>query len=416
MAAGAVQVMASAPAARHRGWQTVAASSFGLALGPSAVFLLSFGALLPALRSAFGWTTGSIALGASIAAVMVAIVSPVQGWLVDRHGARRVILASLPTWALALLALALLPAKLGLFYLFCALLPVAGLGLWPLSFLQLPTTWFDRHLGLAIGMTNVGIGIGVALIPLLLAYGFAHWGWRSTYALLGLAVLLIVLPVCWRWMHPGPLAVKTEASVPPSERLDVRATVRTVPFWIILVTFVILGFTCAGMLVHQISILMAAGFAQSNAIYIQSLLGLGAIVGRLAVGWLLDIFDARAITVGVLAVAALAAVLFAFPGSVHVAVAGAVLLGLVIGAEFDVLVILIRRYIGLLAFGRIYGLVFGGFQLGSAAGSASLGFLAEYYRGYTSGLLLLCVLLALGAVLAALLGPPRHVQQGRAPA
>lgn len=388
------------------GWSAVAVSSLGLATGPSAIFMLSFGALVPALHQAFGWTPARIAIGSSITSLMLVLVSPIQGWLVDRFGARRVILASLPCWAGTLMLFYLLPPRIELFYLLCAFVPIAALGLWPLSYLSLPTTWFDRGLGLAIGLTNTGIGVGAALVSLFLGYGFAIWGWRIAYPVLGLVVLAVV-PLCLVWLRAGPLTPNRGRPDPSVLSLTPREAMRSRAVGVMGIAFFILGLTSGGLLIHQISILIEAGFTQQSAIFIQSLIGVGAIVGRIAVGWLLDIFDPRRVAIGVFAVAALAALVLAGGGSYQAAIAGALLLGLVIGGEFDVLVILIRRYVGLPAFGRIYGLVFAVFQLGGAAGSAGLGLSVVWFGSYVPGLVLCGILLATGAAMMPLMGPPR---------
>ena len=64
------------------------------------------------------------------------------GMLVDRFGPRRVVLTSIPLFALSLAALYFTPANIYVFYLLWALVPIAGLGLWPLGYLQAVAPWF----------------------------------------------------------------------------------------------------------------------------------------------------------------------------------------------------------------------------------------------------------------------------------
>ena len=47
------------------------------------------------------------------------------------------------------------------------------------------------------------------------------------------------------------------------------------------------------------------------------------------------------------------------------------MIGFLLGAEFDVLAFLIKRYYGNVAYGRIYGVIFGVFYLGSASASGA---------------------------------------------
>ena len=75
-------------------------------------------------------------------------------------------LTSIPLFALSLAAIYFTPANLYVYYLLWAIVPVAGIGLWPLGYLQAVTPWFDRKLGLALGCANAGIGLGSTLLPM----------------------------------------------------------------------------------------------------------------------------------------------------------------------------------------------------------------------------------------------------------
>ena len=78
--------------------------------------------------------------------------------VIDRFGPRRVLLTSIPLFGLSVGALYFAPPNLTLFYLMWAIVPVAGLGLWPLGYLQAVTPWFDRKLGFALGCAgSVGL-------------------------------------------------------------------------------------------------------------------------------------------------------------------------------------------------------------------------------------------------------------------
>ena len=79
----------------------------------------------------------------------------------------------------------------------------------------------------------------------------------------------------------------------------------------------------------------------------------------------------------------------------------ALLVGFLLGAEFDVLAFLIKRYYGNAAYGRIYGVIFGVFYLGSAVGIWGLPKLREMSAdlSYDNGLYAAAVILAASAVL-----------------
>ncbi len=391
-----------------RGGATVAASMVALALGPSVILLMSFGIFLPALHQEFGWSVASISLGASIISLMIMLVSPVQGYLADRIGARALVLASLPAFGAGLTLMYFLPSSIGMFYLACVLLPVLGLGLWPLSYMKAVTTWFDGHLGLALGITNVGLGIGSTLLPFLLGAVFLHFGWRVAYVLLGLAVVLLVWPVAALWLRESGRGVARPGAAPPAAAgLTFREAAATRAFAVMAGNFAILGAISTGMLVHQVNILGEAGIGVGYAIYVQSAVGIGSIVGRVGTGWLLDRMSASKVGAGIFLVAALACLALASPMAATLGILAAASVGFVIGAEFDLLGVLIRRYQGLLSFGRIYGMVFSSFQLGGALGAAGLAWSRSALHSYHPALLALCGLSLVGGALFALMGPYR---------
>lgn len=388
------------------GWRAVAAACFGLALGPSVILIMSFGIFLPELHRSFGWPIASISLGASIISAVIMLLSPVQGMLVDRYGPRRMILAFVAPWGLALIAMSRLPASLPMFYVACALLPLAALGLWPLAYLKIATTWFDRHLGIALGITNVGPGIGAAVVPALLGALFLWGGWRTAYLVLGMAVLTIWLPILWLGLREGDVArVDGGRNV---IGITAREAARTRAFWIVVGNFFVLGAMSTGLLVHQVAILTDAGLAPGRAIAVQSAVGLASIVGRLGAGWLLDRVRTQWIGAATFVLAAMSCALLASDAAAPLAIVAAAIVGLVVGAEFDLLSMLIRRYQGVVAFGRIYGWVFAAFQLGAAMGAAAIGIGHAQLGSYAPPLLVMAVLLLVCGVLFAFMGPYRY--------
>ena len=89
----------------------------------------------------------------------------------------------------------------------------------------------------------------------------------------------------------------------------------------------------------------------------------------------------------------------------------AILVGFLLGAEFDVLAFLIKRYYGNVAYGRIYGVIFGVFYLGSAVGIWGLPKLREASAdlSYDNALYAAAAILLASAVLMAFMPAYRYV-------
>src|SRR5262245_24645290 len=118
--------------ASRQGMLTTFGSTIGLALGPSVIANLTVSAYITPIQAEFGWTRVQVSLAFTIVAYMIVLVSPLQGFFVDRFGPRRVVLTSIPLFAASLAALYFTPKNLLVYYVLWSLVPVAALGLWPL--------------------------------------------------------------------------------------------------------------------------------------------------------------------------------------------------------------------------------------------------------------------------------------------
>lgn len=385
------------------GWATAFASAVGMAFGPSVLQVMSLAVFAPYLRQEFGWTIVQISLAATLLAVMTMVASSLQGLLVDRYGARRIILPCQPLFGLGYAGLSLMSGSLWQFYLVWALLPLLGVGLWPASWVKATSSWFDRRLGLAIGVATVGIGLGATLFPLLIHWLAEAAGWRSAFAIIGIAAILISWPVALRYVHD-----RVRDGVPGAMVEREAAPARASTFWLLFAAFLLLGVYSVSILLHLLSILEDNGMARGTAVGAQSVLGAMMIAGRLGSGVVIDRVSVR-IVLPVLAMATVAALLALVAG---IAGAGAIvaagLLGLLIGAEIDMLGFVVKRYFGLRRYGTIYGLLFAVFQLGGAAGVLAMGRMREASGGYAGGLIALAVACTGAALLFALLGPYRY--------
>jgi sugar phosphate permease len=185
-------------------WRVVAASTIGLALGPGAIMVFGAGVFIHPLEQEFGWTRAQVAFGVSIVHFSILVISVLQGFLIDRLGTRRVALPSIPLFAIGLASFYFLPASLATFYALSAIVPLLGLGLWPAAYLRAVSGWFDRRLGLAVGIANAGVGVGGAIVPLLCGYLILLVGWRSTYLAMAGIVFLVTMPTAWFFLRDAP--------------------------------------------------------------------------------------------------------------------------------------------------------------------------------------------------------------------
>ncbi|MDT8399413.1 MAG: MFS transporter [Pseudomonadales bacterium] len=390
---------------RREGTLTTIGSVVGLAFGPSVIAILAISPFIPPIEQEFGWSRVQVSLAATIVSYMVVLVSPLQGLMVDRFGPRKVILTSIPLFALGLSTLYVLPNSLPVYYTIWVLIPLLSIGLWPLGYLQAVSQWFDRKLGLALGCANAGIGVGSTLVPLIIAVLMALYDWRTAFLGLAAIVLFVTWPVTYFTIRE-PVPGEVHHSARAAEGTPFRDAVREPVFSMLCAAFFLLGLTASSLVTQQVPLLIEAGWSQTEASFVQALFGFALLFARVFIGFIIDHVFAPRVMQLVSIGGALACLLYAvYP---QAGIVSAVLLGFLLGAEFDVLAFLIKRYFGNVAYGRLYGVIFGVFYLGSGLGIVSLASIRQVYGNYDTGMYIAASVLLGCVVLTAFLPAYRY--------
>jgi MFS family permease len=398
------------------GIQTALSSTIGLALGPSVIAVLTVSPYIGPIEKEFGWSRVQVSLAFTIVAYMIVLMSPLQGVLVDRFGPRRVVLASIPLFSASLAALYFTPNNLLVYYVLWGLVPVAAIGLWPLGYLQAVSRWFDRKLGLALGIANAGIGLGSTLVPMIVGPIIAQYSWRHALLVLGALVLFVSWPVVYFFLRE-PTAAESAALKRDAKKafgLTFPEARRESTFIVLNVAFFLLGLTATSLVSQQVPLLQEAGWTRVQAVQLQTLFGFGLLFARVAVGFMIDHIFAPRVMMAVSIGGAIACVLYAtYPNAAYVS---ALLIGFLLGAEFDVLAFLIKRYYGNVAYGKIYGVIFGVFYLGSGLGIAGIAWFRQTFGNYNNGLFVAAGVLVASAILMVLLPEYRFRSSAAEPA
>src|SRR5438270_562089 len=140
---------------------------------------------------------GTVTTRPSDNAISKVVVGPVFGFLagliIDRFGARRLMLAGIVMAGAAVVGLSTIttPGGFYVFYFLNALGYVCG---GPLPCQVLLTRWFDDGRGKAMGVAYLGIGVGGALVPILAHALTTAFGWRGALRWLGLLMIAVAFP------------------------------------------------------------------------------------------------------------------------------------------------------------------------------------------------------------------------------
>jgi MFS family permease len=397
------------------GWLIVFVSALGLFLGaPLCVF--SFSVFFKSLAEDFHASRAAVSFAFSLFNFVGALWLPGTGALIDRFGAKRVILVSTLLFGLILCsALWVSPVLWQLYLFFCVLGVAMSSGPAPVPHGVVISRWFDRHRGLALSLSMMGIGIGSIVVPMLSQRLIATFGWRMTFAIFGAAVLLLPLPVMaallqndpkQRGLQPdGDTKVK-DSPRPPQDKqgMSWREIWHSPTFWVLMVIFSLAGASVHGIDLHLSAIFTDRGVTAERAALATSLVGAAVIVGRLGSGFLLDRFFAPRVAIFFYGATALGIIMLWAGFDGNLALVASFLAGLGMGAEVETMGYMISRYFGLRSFGTAYGCAFAAFMISGSTGVLLMGFGYDRFHSYTVPIGALGVAMILALILLTRLG------------
>jgi len=395
-----------------KGWPIVLSSLIGIALCLSPLPYWALIIIGPELGKEFGWSRETIQAGFLAMTVGVLFGAPIAGKLTDKYGARRVLLPSIILLGLGTACFALMnPSPLSLYGIFF-LLALFSSGTLPITWSKAIVNNFNSSRGLALGIALTGTGLYGFIAPPLIQGLIDGFGWRVAYLGIAAMPLLISFPLAYFLFRDdkeeAALASKTDDVELPG--LSFSQSVRDYRFWIILFAFLIIGAAVSGIIANGFNILLDKGYtpqdAASRTIGI-GVIGLSVIVGRLVGGFLVDRIWAPLVAFIFITIPILGCFILMGNMSVGLNVFAFILVGIAAGVELDMMAFLVSRYLGMKAYGRIYGFVYAAFGLGSGTAPLLFNILKGETLDYNNALMFAMAGFLVGAVMLLFLGKYR---------
>ncbi len=238
-----------------------------------------------------GVATPTVFAAFSVALIVSALLGPLAGRTIDRHGGRPVLVGTNLLFAAALAGMALAQGPVGLFAAWVLMGVAMGSGLYEAAFATLVRLYGQGARGAITGITLIA-GFASTVGWPLSAWMEVQWGWRG--ACLGWAALhlLVGMPLNgWlpRVDHAHPTdeppghvqAVAATAPTPPQAKQPghthptLRATV------LLSFVFAVTWFTSTAMAAHLPRLLQTSGTSLQAAVAIAALVGPAQVAARL---------------------------------------------------------------------------------------------------------------------------------------
>ncbi len=362
----------------------------------------AFGLFVPPLEEAFGWSRTEISASLSFTAVG-SLAAPLLGRVMDRHGARPILVGSLLLTAASFLLRPFMQ-ELWHWYALSFLQYVAFSGATVLPTGRLIGIWFTHRRGRMMGIASVGPNFGGLVLPALVAAILSLGSWQSAYVALG---LLVALVGGFAWLvvreFPGegdhPRSKGDASPAAPNLRgQTVREATAEPAFYTITLATVLAFFTYGTVLPHVVVHLTNEGFSPARASFSLGTLALAGMVGKVSFGYLAERISARiAFLINLIGQASLALLLaWVAPPALVLVVP---IYGFFMGGTGVLSPLLIQEFFGLKNYGSISGLISLATVISFGAGPLLAGVAYDLTGSYDPAFALVSVLFAVGAFL-----------------
>jgi predicted MFS family arabinose efflux permease len=398
-------------------WRKYWPLAIAAAMGNSSTVIHTYSAsaFMQPLEEAFGWSRAEISMGMPFAAVVASLMGLLVGTLIDRIGPRPVGLAGIVIVCTAYALLGTATGSLTNWFMLWCLLGIGGAWVKPTIWTSAVASRFDASRGVAIAVVVSGAGVAATIIPPLTAWSIGEFGWRIAFFLIGGLWAAVVLPVLFFFFRGAQdVRGKEERSKgnPAGDAmtgLTLREGIRSAAFYKLGIAGGLFAFAVIGLIMHFIPILQDLGISRMGAAGIAGLVGLSSVAGRLGTGFLLDRFRPERIAMLAVLLPVVAALLLLNGGGVFALSIAALVVGLSLGSELDVVLYLSTRHLGLKRFGILFALMLIFLAIGNALGPVYAGAIYDHFGNYNWFLWTIIPFVVTGAMLMASLGPaPDH--------
>ncbi|WP_181350160.1 MFS transporter [Thalassobacillus sp. CUG 92003] len=402
----------------YYGWVIVFIGAMGIFFsGPGQTYSISI--FIDYYIDDFGFSRSTVSGIYSAATLCAGLSLFLVGRLVDRFGQRTMMVSIGLLLAIATFWNALLMGPIMMFLGFF-MLRLFGQGSMTLVPNTLIPQWFIAKRGRALSILAVGGFASSAAFPPLNTWMIDSFGWRMTWSVWGVMLLVVFVPLAF-WLvrnqpkHIGevpdgtPKATREGSKLNPNVDINekswtLKEAMRTRAFWLILFCVSVPALVNTAITFHIVSIMDGKGLGEGVAATVLTLMAVVGFPITFAVGYLVD----RVQVHYVLAVTFFGHVLTLFlvfiTQSVFMALVFGVVWGVINGFERIVLNIVWPNYFGREHLGSIKGLAQTVMVIGSALGPLPFGIFYDWLGSYQE-IILLTILFPITAAIFALLSP-----------
>lgn len=258
-------------------------------------------------QSALGVSVSQLTGAYMIGTLIAAVPQPFIGGLMDRFGIRRVMIIAVLMLGIACIYTAIIQSLWMLLIAFI-LLRMFGQGAISLLAGNIPAMWFQNRLGRVSGFMNIGWAGATAILPPVILWMIQQFGWRWAYALLGIAVWIVLLPILAVIFRNRPedvgqrldglplstnparpkISVTLDEPAPDQKSYTLKEAQRTPAYWIMFVYTALWAMIATAIFFNLLPYFTSMGLTETQAAATYSTLAIASVITQLIAGTLAD--------------------------------------------------------------------------------------------------------------------------------
>jgi len=378
-------------------------------------FFYIYGVFFRSLENEFDWSRAITSGAFSISVLISGLCGILAGRLCDKYGPRVVIVFCAISLSMGYILMSVVHNTLQFYLLYGILISAGVSGFWS-PLLSTLARWFTHKRGLMTGIVTGGISFGTLFLPPLATQLIDAFDWRTTYVIMGVAVLVISI-IGSRFLRRNPQKKDLEIgkkyltesiSLESFPVFDLQEALRTYQFWMVCAIYIFFGIIQMTVMVHIVPHAIGLQISPINAATVLSVIGIVSLAARIVIGAASDKIKVKISVILCLSMLMLSFVWLQFANDLWQLYIFAVMFGLGYGGMSCLQSLVASELYGLLSLGAIAAIFAFAQDIGGAVGPYLAGYMFDVTASYHWAFII-CALVALTAlIISTILTPPRN--------
>jgi len=414
------------------GWWMLAIGSALYFVGMGSVFY-GFSAFFNPMVAEFGWSSAVTSGAYSLSRLEGGVQGLVVGPLIDKFGARILMVVGFALTGIGFLVLPVVQTPLSLYLIFGLLITMGYSTACGLATTTLAANWFVQKRARAMSILYAVGGLGGAAIVPTFGLLIVHFGWRGASTIIGVVMLVVGIPLSIMvksrpedkgLLPDGGVEVPSSDTIPtaqqsglqkpssrPAERVEVDFTLkevlRTQAFWMYGVAFVLRVCILSTIVIHEMPHLTNMGLSYEAAAGVLGAMILLSVPGRLVFGWLGDRYDNRRLLFYSCMMQAVGIWILIYASNLWMAYLFVIVFGFGYGASLPLSQSFRGVLFGRKTFGTVGGIVFAASTTTTVAAPIIAGYLYDTTGSYGTGFYIMIGIIILAGIAFLLIRYPK---------